>query len=137
MRLVLDTNEYVAALGWVKNPASELLLTKLIKSPSEYVLLIPRAIVNEARRNLPPILFTQFIKIIQAVSSIDEDNQVPFETGAKYESLGLKSADAFIAGYCEWASADILVSENRHFLSRKSNLPFRVLNAADCLKSLE
>ena len=71
---------------------------------------------------------------IQAVGQIDEDNIVPLELAVKYASMGLKSADALIAAYTEWIKADILVSENRHFLARKSGMPFKVLSAAQCLK---
>ena len=38
-------------------------------------------------------------------------------------------ADALIAAYAEYVGAEILVSENRHFLSRQTNLPFKIVNA--------
>jgi len=72
-----------------------------------------------------------------SLTVIDEDFVVPFELGAKYEAEGLKSADAFIAAYVEWTGADALVTENRHFLSQRNNLPFKVLNAADCIKLMK
>jgi hypothetical protein len=65
---------------------------------------------------------------------IDEDFFVPFELGVKYERMGLKEADAFIAAYAEWVGADALVSENRHFLGLNPNLPFKIVNAEHCLK---
>jgi len=65
---------------------------------------------------------------------IDENFVVPFETGVKYETLGLKPADSFIAAYAEWVGADALVSENRHFLKRTVNLPFVVVTAEECLR---
>jgi hypothetical protein len=37
-----------------------------------------------------------------SLTTIDENFVVPFETGFKYESIGLKPADAFIAAYAEW-----------------------------------
>lgn len=40
----------------------------------------------------------------------DEDFLVPFELGAKYESKGLKPADAFIAAYAGCVGADILAT---------------------------
>ena len=118
MRFVLDTNEFVAALGVVKNPASEILFNTLVESFPRHTLHIPRTIINEVKRNIHPRIFAEFAKIVQPIASIDEDILVPFELAAKYESLGLKSADAFIAGFSEWVSADALVTENRHFLSR-------------------
>jgi hypothetical protein len=48
--------------------------------------------------------------------------------------MGLKEADALIAAYTEWAGADALVTENRHFLNKHPNLPFKVLTAEKCLK---
>ena len=71
---------------------------------------------------------------INTLTKIDEDTEVPFELGAKYETKGLKPADAFIAAYTEWVGADALVTENRHFLSLHSNLPFKVVTAETCLK---
>lgn len=46
----------------------------------------------------------------------------------------MKSPDAFIAAYAEWIGADVLVTENRHFLTRQKDLPFKVLTAEKCLK---
>jgi hypothetical protein len=88
----------------------------------------------EVRNNLHASLFTAFIRFMNEFGTIDEDILVPFEIGVKYEDMGLKSADAFIAAYTEWVGASFLVSENRHFLARKTNLPFKVINATDCLK---
>lgn len=137
MRFVLDTNEFVAALGVVKNPASGIIFNALMGSSPKHTLHIPRTIINEVKRNIHPRIFAEFIKIIRPIAGIDEDILVPFEIGMKYESLGLKSADAFIAAYVEWAGAEVLVTENRHFLSRQSNLPFQVLTAEACLKILD
>lgn len=64
-----------------------------------------------------------------SLTFIDEDAFVPFELGAKYEWKGLKPADAFIAAYVEWVGAEVLISENRHFLHRHADLPFRVMSA--------
>jgi len=58
---------------------------------------------------------------------------VPFELGAKYESLGLKPGDAFIAAYTEWTGADYLVTENRDFLALTA-LPFKIVRAEAFLK---
>jgi len=70
------------------------------------------------------------------MTMLEEDYVVPFEMGVKYESHGLKPGDAFIAAYAEHVQADLMVSENRQFLSRRHDLPFRVLNAEECLKKL-
>lgn len=91
-------------------------------------------IIEEVRRNLTPDVFREFIEFTSALTTIDEDILVPFEIGVKYEIKGLKPADAFIAAYTEWVGADVLVSENRHFLSHSPGLSFKVLTAKECLK---
>ena len=94
-------------------------------------------IVDEVGRNLSLEEFREFIEFINNITQIDEDIYVPFELGAKYESMGLNSSDAFIAAYVEWTGADALVSENRHFLSRHSRLSFKILSAENCLKLIK
>jgi predicted nucleic acid-binding protein len=106
-------------------------------SSSDILLRIPRLIIEEVHNNLTPEAFKEFILFINTLTKIDEDINVPFELGAKYEAKGLKPADAFIAAYAEWTGADVLVTENRHFLSRQSNLPFKVINAENCLKLIK
>lgn len=98
---------------------------------------IPRLIVEEVRCHLTPEEFKEFIELIINLTTIDEDFIVPFELGVRYELEGLKPADAFIAAFVQWTGADILVTENRHFLSLHSNLPFKVVNAEDCLKLIK
>ena len=101
-----------------------------------YSISVPRLIIEEVRRNIVPAEFKEFMKFIENIADIDEDFNVPFELGAKYEIRGFKPADAFIAAYAEWVGAEVLVSENRHFLTKHSNLPFKVLNAETCLKRM-
>ena len=90
-------------------------------------------IVNEVGHNLSLEEFNEFIEFINNIPQIDEDFVVPFELCAIYESMGLKSSDAFIAAYVEWTGADALVSENRHFLSRHTKLSFNILSADNCM----
>jgi predicted nucleic acid-binding protein len=133
---VLDSNEYLFALGVTPSPSSETLLYRLINTHPDHRVRVPRLIIEEVRRHLSAETFREFLSTIQFLTSIDEDFVVPFELGVKYEARGLKPADAFIAGYTEWVGADALVSENRHFLGLRSDLPFRVLTAEKCLKLL-
>ena len=137
MFLVLDTNEYIYTFGTSKKPSCNALIASLTAFPSPHKLRIPRMIVEEVKRNLIPEFFREFIGFVLEVTTIDEDFLVPFELGAKYETKGLKAADAFIAAYTEWTGADALVTENRHFLARQADLPFKVLTAEKCLKSLK
>jgi len=134
LRFVLDSNEYLFAFGAAKKPASVALLDLIAKPPRVHVIRVPRLIVEEIRRNLPGDFFHQVLTLIQSLTRVDEDLIVPFELGTKYELMGLKPADAFIAAYTEWVGAELLVSENRHFLSRHADLPFRVLPAEQAIR---
>ena len=136
MLLVLDTNEYLLAVGLVRSPSSEHLLDILIERFPAHRIRIPRLIVDEIRRNLPPVVFRDLLSSLLLFVSVDEDFEVPFELGVQYEAKGLKPADAFIAAYTEWVGAAALVTENRHFLGRRSDLPFKVLTAEQSLKIL-
>ena len=136
MRLIVDSNDYIFAFGASKEFFSLALFEHIKNYPTLYSIHICRSIVNEIKRNLPDSNFQDFYNFISLVTSIDEDYIVPFELGVKYESYGLKPGDAFIAAYAEYVQADLLVSENRHFLSRRPDLPFQVLNAQECLKKL-
>lgn len=137
MQLVLDANVYIFGFGLVKDAACEELLSIIAESSSLYILRISRSIVKEVGHNLSLEDFQNFIRFITALTKIDEDFLVPFELGAKYEAKGLKPADALIAAYTEWIGADVLITENRHFLSRQTDLPFKVLTAQDSLKFIK
>ena len=133
MRFVLDSNEYLFAFGVARKPASVALLDGLVSHPEVHTIRIPRLIIDEIRRNLPGDIFREVYTLIRGLTEVDEDFVVPFELGTKYEQAGLKPADAFIAAYSEWVAADYLVTENRHFLTRYKDLPFRVVTAEQCL----
>lgn len=136
MLLILDSNEYIFALGILKKPACRQLLDAVMTSPPSFSIRIPRMIIREVKNNLTHEAFKEFLLTVMSLTTIDDDTCVPFELGSRYESLGFKPADAFIAAYTEWVGAKILVSENRHFLSRHTNLPFKVLTADKTLKLL-
>lgn len=97
MLLVLDSNEYIFALGLFKKPSCGTLLDKILDTYPSHPIRIPRLIVEEVKHNLTPEVFKEFIEFITSLTSIDEDILVPFELGAKYELKGLKPQDAFIA----------------------------------------
>ncbi|HDH04386.1 MAG TPA: hypothetical protein ENH01_01540 [Nitrospirae bacterium] len=134
MLLVIDSNVYIFGFGLVKVPACKKIILEIVDKHKLHTLRISRRIVEEVRSHLSPEDFATFIKVINTLTTIDEDIVVPFETAAKYEARGLKPADAFIAAYPEWVGADALISENRHFLNHHSDLPFKVLTAKKCLK---
>lgn len=137
MLLVIDSNEYILAFGPSNEVSPKSLFDILLEEFPVHTLRIPRLTVEEVRRHLTPEIFREFIELISNFTSIDEDILVPFELGAKYESKGLKSADAFIGAYTEWVGADILVTENRHFLTLHIDLPFRILTAEKAVKFLK
>ena len=137
MRLVLDANEYIFSLGLFKKESCESLLKLLIETPSSHSICICRTIVEEVRANLTLQDFHNFIRLINILCSIDEDILVSFELGAKYEAKGLKPADALIAAYTEWTGSEVLVTENRHFLTLHADLPFKIITAENCLKLLK
>lgn len=134
MEFVLDANIYIFAFGIAKQESCKILLKTIAGSIPRHSIRICRMIIEEVSSNLTHQEFREFVGFINAITEIDEDFFVPFELGSKYEWKGLKPADAFIAAYTEWTGSDILVTENRHFLSRQSDLPFRVLTAERCLK---
>jgi len=127
--LVLDTNEYIFAFGLAKKLDCEKLILLLQEKYPFHIIRILRLIVEEVRKNLSPEIFKEFILFINKLTTIDEDIVVPFELAAKYESKGFQPEDAFICAYVEFVGADVLVTENRHFLSRQKDLPFRVTTA--------
>jgi predicted nucleic acid-binding protein len=131
--LVVDSNVYIFGFGFVKVLSCSKLILAIIEKHNLHTLRISRRIVEEIRHHLSPEDFVKFVKVINTLTRIDEDIVVPFEIAAKYEAKGLKPADAFIAAYTEWVGADALVTENRHFLNRHSDLPFKVLTAEECL----
>ena len=134
MLFIIDSNEYIFAFGALKEEKARTLFNKLLDKTHFHNIRIPRTIFEEVKRNLSWEAFHEFNSFITTISMIDEDMVVPFEIVFKYESQGFKPADAFIAAYCEWTGADALISENRHFLSRHINLPFKILTAENCLK---
>lgn len=133
MLFIIDSNEFIFAFTPSnKKIASKILFEKLLESNIQ--IRIPRIIFEEVKRNLSIEAFQEFNNFIRQLTSVDEDISVPFEIGIKYTLMGLKPADAFIAAYTEWTGADALVTENRHFLSRQTNLLFKILTAESCLK---
>ena len=129
MLLILDSNVYIFALGAVRDPLCENLFNLIAKNPERIFIRIPRLILTEVRNNLTIETFKEFMLFLHKRTIIDEDSEIPFELGSKYEAMNLKPADALIAAYAEYVGAEILVSENRHFLSRQTNLPFKIVNA--------
>jgi hypothetical protein len=133
LHFVIDSNEYIFAFGSLKEYKAFEFLEKLLENAHLHTIRIPRTIFEEVKRNLSPEAFQEFNDFINALTTIDEDIVVPFEIAFRYEVKGFKTADAFIAAFTEWVGADVLVTENRHFLTHHLDLPFKVLTAEECL----
>ncbi len=88
MRLVLDANEYIFGLGFIRKESCESILEFLTDNFSSHSVSICRTIVEEVRANLLPKEFHTFIRLINLLTTIDEDFLVPFEFGMKYERKG-------------------------------------------------
>lgn len=136
MHFVIDSNEYIFAFGPPKEEKADRLLDRLLNEAHQHTIRIMRTIFEEVKRNLSPEAFQEFNNFINDITTVEEDIVVPFEIVFKYESKGLKPADAFIAAYTEWVGADALITENRHFLTHQRDLPFKVFTAEKCLKIL-
>ena len=138
MLIILDSNEFIFSFG-EREPNAITLIDMLLAKTSIHSLRIPRTVFEEVKRNLSTEAFKEFVLLLLSANiPIDKDTLVPFELGLKYESLGLKFADAFIAAYAEYVGAEILVSENRHFLTRHhARLPFKICNAETCLNLIK
>jgi predicted nucleic acid-binding protein len=136
MRIILDTNEYVFAFGRKRDPTSLRIVDTIVDSEGDFELYLLRTIADEVQSNLAPEACSEFYSTVLAITSIDEDWLVPEELAESYRSMGLKEADAEIAAYAQHVAADYLVSENRHFLSRREDLPFKVVTAEEFLELL-
>lgn len=86
MRLVLDANEYIFALGFFRKESCESLLKFLIDHFPSHSICICRTIIEEVRANLTPKEFHDLVKFINIFTTIEEDFFIPFEIGARYEA---------------------------------------------------
>ena len=136
MHLVLDSNEYILAFGFERDPSSEKLMDAVAAAPDRYRVGICRPIIDEISRHLLPRQLTEVHALLRSLDvEIDERFMVPFECVERYIARGLKRGDAFVSGYTEWVGADCLVSENRKDLVDHPDLfPFKVKTAERFLR---
>ena len=140
MRLVLDTNEYIFALGVQRKPSCERLVAAV--HLARHAVRVERTIVREVIRNLRSNDVSAFFETLHLLledgCGIDEEFMVPHHLGLHYQDLGFKEGDAHFAAYAEVVEVDVLVSENRrHFHAMAGHLPFRVMDAEQFLKRYE
>jgi len=137
LRLVLDSNIFILAFSEPRPSDLTRLITLLSDSHSRFELVVGRSILTEVERNLSTNAFKKCWEFLDALGVVPvEDWQVSFDLGAKYQAMGFKPGDAFVAALGEWADADYLISENRHFMDR-SRLPFKMLRISAFLAVVE
>jgi len=136
LHLVLDSNEFIFSFGTERDPSSVKLLVEISLRPEVYSLSICRPIIDEVGRHLQHRQLSEVYGFLDILGiGIDERWIVPFEFAERYAQRGLKSGDAFIAGYTEWVGADCLISENRaDIVSQAALFPFKVCTAEQFLK---
>jgi predicted nucleic acid-binding protein len=133
LRLVLDSNEYIAGFGDRPDLPPARLLSYFIAHPAVHEIVVSHMIVEEVRRNLLPEAFKDFWSFLALFGVIPvEEWEIPSALPAKYKEMGLKTGDAAIAACAEAMAADAVVTENRDFHGRHG-LPFRPLRAAEFL----
>ena len=138
MRLVLDSNEFIYAIGPTRLPSCTKLLD-LLALQQDHVVRTDRTIVAEVCRNMPERHHRAFFGVLDVLleegCSIDEEFVVPEDWLQRYLGLGFKEGDAHIGAYAEVVEADVLISENRrHFHALAQHLPFKVMDAEQFLK---
>ena len=134
-RWVLDANQYLFTFGGARQSECVTLLDGILRQ-DEVEVVICRTIVQEVVGNMDQRSARAFFTWLSGIADIDEDEVVPFDLWVHYEISGFKPADAFIAAYTEHVGAAFLVSENRHFLRARTDLPFRVMDARSALEAL-
>lgn len=131
-QIALDTNEYIFGLRRVRGyiACTVLLFEKL----PELSLYVPAQVLAELRQNLVEDEMTDIYIALDKAKSVQIDySPVVSELVQTWEAKGAKKGDAVIAAKLDEAGISLLVSENRHFLSEISDLPFSVLSAQQFL----
>ncbi len=133
--VAFDTNEFIYAIRHTSDrlPSVELVYSLLY----DVRLFVPYQVFKELSHNLTVAEETEF----QAVARTAQDLHLSFTPAPSalvevFENRGAKRGDARIAAELELAGIKWLISENRHFLSEITDLPFTVLSASEALEML-
>ncbi len=133
--VALDSNVYV--FGIVGDDTHSYCERLLFEHIGDLRLFVPRQVVTEVHRNLPPAEQHIFYELLESAAEVDWDfRDPPGDLLAHYELLGAKKGDAAIAAEIHAAAVPVLVSENRHFLNEIRDLPFKVVSASETLDLL-
>ncbi len=132
----LDTNEFVFALRRdASHPACETLLFDRLDDLNVY---LPLQILAELQRNLSVAEMRGVLRALARAGSITWDYApARLELIAQWEQRGAKKGDAVIAAHLEAGHVRYFISENRHFLTELSDLPFEVLTSEDAVRLLD
>ncbi|MBU1626083.1 PIN domain-containing protein [bacterium] len=134
--IVLDTNIWIFGLReHPEHPAC----TKLLKNLYRLHVKIPRQILLELQANLSKDELKEIFKLLNYLGGSVEFrwDKVNKELISKYQSMGLRQGDAVIAAHLESMNIKILVSENRDFLQKIEEPPFKVMKADEIVKMWE
>lgn len=131
----LDTNIYLLATRRVAGFEST---SKLLSRINELRVVLPTQVLSEINNEALPFeqrtIFAHFKRAKDFIQGIGETKR---DLIAHYKARGAKKGDAVICAQLHAAGVKWFVSENRHFLTEISDLPFTVLTAAEALSLLE
>ena len=128
LTIILDTNEFIYGITQTKEAS-----TNLLACLQDFVVKVPRIILDELYQNLRRDLLKELYKLLRDTNAEIIEKKTPVALVNKYEEQ-VPYEDAVIASYCEQLNIDILISENRHFLVGFQPKSFQVLSASDFLK---
>lgn len=135
-KVILDTNVWIFGLRrHPELPSCALLLKRL----GQLQLILPRQVLRELQANLTESELRNLFRLLKQLPKqiVIHWEKAETETIGKYQSLGCKLGDAAIAAHLEELEAEVLITENRHFLEELKDLPFRRLSAVEALAELE
>ena len=134
-KAVIDSNEIIIGLT-TEDTNSANFIIKLSEFKDKYEFIISDDIYQEVMRNIPYSTKEKFSKLL-GLKLISVKNFFS-DVGLlqKYKNLGFKKGDIAIAAFADKENADILISENRHFLKDLKSSKFKIVNAEQFIKQI-
>jgi len=133
--LALDTNEFVLALR--ESPVSSSCGVLVFEKLSQLKVYIPLQVIIELNRNLSNLEVSRVFAALSRAKALRIDYAKPPQSLIdKWLFRGAKKGDAVIVADLEMARINYLISENRHFISELTDLPFTVLSSREVLDAL-
>ncbi|MEB3232023.1 MAG: type II toxin-antitoxin system VapC family toxin [Leptolyngbyaceae bacterium] len=134
-QVAIDTNEFIFALR--QTPSHPFCRQLMFSKLSELNLYMPFQVLAELQRNLTAEEMRGIFFLLRQAKSVQWDYTLPdAKVVAKWKARGAKKGDAVISASLEVAGIRYLISENRHFLSEISDLPFQVLSSEAVIRVL-